>query len=509
MALATGAMMVWGLDRVALWLDESATVVATQRTWPNLWILRHGPEAPMIPYYAVVKEFAGITRELLPFTASDPQILYRLPSVIVSVLAGWALIAWLDRNYPRELAVSTGAILLTCAGFSRYGQEARPYAAVLCLAVLSTIAWTALVRDRRRRRLLAYAVCIAVLIILNTLAGALILAHLAAAVLAPERRNRRPAVLRTSAGAALGLLIATWSVVSSARHGTGPVNHPAVTFENVSGLVFQLFDPGKHLFLGVGPVILLAALGLTRVNSPKYRFVARLAACWAIVPLAATLLAMTQRPNLLFVRYVVYVIPGWAILAGLGVVTMAELGRHAVDRAVGPGSALGTPVASVLIAAVLLTTVAAQSEALTNIRREAGHGEDIRPALLMAERPEYANLPIVMTYQLGAVEIAAYDRPLERRLGDVRVQRDQKIIWPIPRSQAALEQYLGTHPRLIYLRRIKSNTKCEQTLPVTPAAEITSCLSGMMRELGYRATAVEPSGRGWAFSIIERPTTAK
>jgi hypothetical protein len=46
MGLATLAMMVWGLGRPALWLDEATSVVATQRTWPNLFLLLRGPDAP-------------------------------------------------------------------------------------------------------------------------------------------------------------------------------------------------------------------------------------------------------------------------------------------------------------------------------------------------------------------------------------------------------------------------------------------------------------------------------
>ena len=55
MAAATCALMTWGLNRPALWLDEAATVLATQRRWADLWVLLGGAEAPLVPYYALVK----------------------------------------------------------------------------------------------------------------------------------------------------------------------------------------------------------------------------------------------------------------------------------------------------------------------------------------------------------------------------------------------------------------------------------------------------------------------
>ena len=35
-------LQLWAVRRPALWLDESASVVATQRTWPHLWRLAGG-----------------------------------------------------------------------------------------------------------------------------------------------------------------------------------------------------------------------------------------------------------------------------------------------------------------------------------------------------------------------------------------------------------------------------------------------------------------------------------
>jgi hypothetical protein len=125
MAAATLAMMAWGLHRPALWLDESASVIATQRTWAGLWALLSGTDAPLVPYYAVLKAASSAVTSVAPGSAASPEVLFRWPSVAVTVLAVWALTLWLARRCPPELAIVTGALLLAMGSFSRYAQEAR------------------------------------------------------------------------------------------------------------------------------------------------------------------------------------------------------------------------------------------------------------------------------------------------------------------------------------------------------------------------------------------------
>jgi hypothetical protein len=505
MAVATSALMAWGLGHVAFWLDEGATAVAMQRTWPHLWVLMHGAEAPLVPYYALLKVFSGVVRHVVPAAASHPEILLRLPSAVLTVIAGWALIAWLSRFSQTRLVLCTGAVLLLIGGLSRYGQEARPYAPVLFAAVVSTILWTQLITDRRRRWIVLYALAVAVTVVLHNLSGGLVAAHLVAAAVAPERGERRSALLRTIAGAVPGLLLALPLAIASARNGLGASYYPNLTATQAITVFVRLFDYGDHPLLGVGPVVLLAAIGLTRVNSEQYRFIARLAASWALVPLAVLLLACLKQPNLLFGRYVLFVIPAWAILAGLGLVTVMDLVRGAIRRApVRSGRGLSTVVATVVAIALLAGTAAEQWWTLTVIRTAGGHGEDIRPALATAKRPEYANLPIVISSQLGASELSAYDRSLERRIAGLRPQRSETSIWAAVPSYASRKRFLSKQTQIILLERSRGVDHCEETLAITPPAQIERCMPPLLQTLHYRVVRMEPSGRGWAFAILQR-----
>jgi hypothetical protein len=505
MALATAVAMTWSLARPALWLDEGATVVATQRTLPDLWTLRQGPEAPMLPYYLLMKVFSGVAGRIAPALESHPEVLFRLLSVMVSVLAGWALITWLSRFCPAKLVVITGVMLLLMGGYSRYGQEARAYAAVLFFAVVCTIVWSVLITDPRRRWVAAYAVTVAAMVALHTLSVGLVVAHLAAAVVTLGPGLRLAAALRTTTSAALGLLLVAPLVLITAQNGTGPTAVlPNMTAEYAFSRFVQLFTTSDHPILGMGSVLLLAVVGLLRVNSEQYRFVARLAACWALIPVAVLLVVVWVHPNLLMGRYVLFVIPAWAILAGLGVVTLADLTRAAFARQPYSASVLATAVSSVVALALIAGTAVDQTSTQREIRTRSGHAEDIRPALALAIRPEYAQLPI-MTSSRGAVLIGVYGRRSdEERLIAQRFQRKTSAIWPQARSTAESARSLRRKNRAILLQRASPRPLGCLQLESSNATQIEHCMPSLLRRLGYRVERVEPAGVGWAFAIIEK-----
>ena len=84
-AVVSAVLLAWDLGRPALWLDESASVVATQRSWPNVVRLLHGPDAPLVPYYVLLKLTSGTTRRLLPAAIHHPELVARWPSMVVAV----------------------------------------------------------------------------------------------------------------------------------------------------------------------------------------------------------------------------------------------------------------------------------------------------------------------------------------------------------------------------------------------------------------------------------------
>ena len=287
MAAATLMMMVWGLGRPALWLDESASVIVTQRTWAGLWLLLSGTDAPLVPYYALLKVASSAVTFIAPGSAASPEVLFRWPSVAATVLAVWALTLWLARRCPPQLAISSAALLLATGWFSRYAQEARPYAFVLAAAVASTILWTRLIRDRRWRWVLLYALAVVLLVAANLLAASLVFAHVVAAAVTSSTANRRSAVLRTSAAAALGLLVASPIAVTTVLHGRGPRLIVPLPAQVPPGLIDALSEEGV-LALGL-VVVSVAAVCVAWAAGARYQFFAPACGGVGVVPIAVLL----------------------------------------------------------------------------------------------------------------------------------------------------------------------------------------------------------------------------
>jgi hypothetical protein len=477
LASTASVLLIWRLAQPALWLDESASVVATQRTWPGLWDLLNGADAPLVPYYAALKLVTSLGIDLAPSAVEHPELLYRMPSVAAAVLAVWVLAVWLGRRFSFGLAVVSVAALLATAGFSRYGQEARPYALVLLMAVLATVAWDRMAADRRWRWVPLYAVAVALLVAVHLLAGSLLVAHLLTAVVIGGTRRERLATLgRTALGAGLGLALVAPFAVPAAGHGVGPTKTPPVTWDTLSSTFTGLFTDSTlpEAGLAITLTLALAAIGVTAVlRRSSYGRVARIAAAWAIVPILVLLPVIFARPNLLIGRYLIFVLPGWAILAGLGAVTVAQLVRFVLtgtirgaarggayvvggvrglqpdagrvarpvegavgDAPTGPATSrrrhpLVASGAGGLAAILLLGWLGVtQVETLRKVRDPAGHSEDIRASLAAALGPEYAHLPIVISSLYSSLEIAAYHPGAEKRLVGQHIPRQGPSIWP-------------------------------------------------------------------------------
>jgi mannosyltransferase len=528
-AIATAAMMAWGLNRPALWLDECASAVATQRSWHHLLKLLWGADSPLVPYYIMLKLESSTITKFAPHAMDHREVLFRWPSAAVMVLGVWALTVWLAKRAPARLVLSTAAVLLATGGITRYGQEARPYAFVMVLAVFCTITWTRLISDGRRRWVALYPLVVAMMITAHLLAGSLVAAHVVAAFVVSPKEKRRAAVMRTAISGAIGMLIISPYALFAAAHAKGATRSPTFTINHLETAFLHLFTLGQRPFLGLGAILLLSILGATRVFDSNYRFVARVALAWALVPPAVLLPIVMVKTNLLIGRYLMFVVPGWAILGGLGVVTLMDLARMATTRLSTRVAADGRPVlapspvrsalsrprvrsilagsiASVIGIAVLAATFNSQGPTLKMLRGPSGHSEDIRPALAFADLPANARLPIAMSSRFGAIEIAAYDRKQENRMIALREQRILKTIWPSVGDPADRKEYLRTHPQLLLFERSAPSLNCSQPLHGPTLNHINRCMPTWLKIRGYHAVESGPTGSSWIYAILVRTT---
>jgi mannosyltransferase len=444
---AAALIMFWGLSRSALWLDESASAVATQRSWPHLWRLLQGTDAPLVPYYILLKAQKDAALLLFPGAGSHLEALLRWPSAVAIAVACWVLVSWLRTAGSDTVAVASGAVLLLVEGVSRYGQEARPYGLVLMLAIITTALWWRLMRNPVPPAAVAYGVAVALLAGLHALAAPLVLAQLVAAlIIRPGALFER--ILLSGCGALSGLLVASPFTIAALVQGGGATRFPQLTGPHLLGAFLSLFDgrrqPDPHSLI----IIALAAVGLIGWNSPRYADLTRVAACWAVIPVLVLIPMMAQRPNLLLARYVLFVVPGWVILAGLGVSLMAEALARNIDV---HWYAVASSVVVVLVTVLLVA--AGQWPALNLIRTPSGHGESILPALAFVDLEPYRALPVVITSQYGAIEFGAYASADALRVLNFRQQTDQPDIWPLPVDRPLIQQKLRSIPALVVLVR--------------------------------------------------------
>jgi hypothetical protein len=271
----------------------------------------------------------------------------------------------------------------------------------------------------------------------------------------------------------------------------------------------------------------LTVLALPQVRSPRNRFIARTALAWAVVPPAVLLLAVLARPNLLIPRYLLFVVPAWAILGGLGVVTLMDAVRWAVSRVIGAtsrstpnsprslvlGGRIGTAIAWVGAIALLTATTMSQYPGMRDVRTPGGHGEDIRPALAMASTGLSADLPIVMSSRLAAIDLPAYSHPgfePQDRLIGIYTQQTMSDIWPTAIPSNVRSVVLRTKPQIILMMRRFGNDPnpicADTTARVTPQY-VELCMPAQLRRLEYHVQYVDARGRGWIFALMSRIPT--
>lgn len=295
------------------WLDEQVTIDVVRRPLGALPPVLLSGDPAIAPYY-----FAMWPWHLV----SDSVFWMRFPSALAMAAATALLFGWVRRRVSLPAGLSVSLVFVCMAPFTRYAQEARPYAFAVLFAVIATILWDNAARRPRvgLGSLAAYVGALILLGLSNALALALVLGHLTGAVLI---RNRRKALAATamSAVVAMALLMPFLLLARNQR--------PNKTFKlNWDTATSLVGFPGGSSAL----TLVLMALAITAVAAsrrrPEYRIPAVVGLSWWLVPSGTLLIAgfaldkVTQVP-----RYYVAFVPGLALAAGIGLALLIERSR--------------------------------------------------------------------------------------------------------------------------------------------------------------------------------------
>lgn len=300
-ALVTFGIILYRLDRRQLWRDEFASYVDARLPVAQVLRLARHTDAALLPYYLLIHWWMRL------FGSSE--IALRLPSALAMALAA-GLLAHLGQTiYGRPVGLIAGLLLGILPAVSRYGQEARPYAMVVAATVLSAVLLLRATRRHRRSSWLWYSLSITLIASAHMVALVVLLSHTAYIGYRVARTRHWTPALWWSAAVLVGLLLAApllWlSVNQTAQVSwiTTPRLADAPTW--VAGLTGSLTVGGMLL----GAAVLGCARGGIGVAA---------LATWAWGPLL-TLAAIATVTPLLTARYLLFTLPAWCLLAGLGI----------------------------------------------------------------------------------------------------------------------------------------------------------------------------------------------
>lgn len=419
------ALTLWRIQSPSYWRDEGATLAAVQRPFGELIRMLGNVDAVHGAYYMiiwVVVRFGG-----------TGEFATRLPSALAMTVAA-AGVAAIGRRLVSPLAgLFAGLVFAVLPEISWYGQDARSYAMVTALATTASYLLVRVVGTGGSRRgwLAGYGLALACLGLVNIFGLILIPAHGLAVAIAARRAGGRRAAgrraggppeagsqaagQRAEGGRADGRLVAGWLaaaglavvVVSPLCWLAWQQRAPDTWLKTpgsgtLASLPYLIGPPalaGVVLLIIACGILLSAAAGRAGLRAGWPAALPALCLPWLLLP-PAMLLAGSLIQPVYVLRYILFVLPALALLAGAA---LAACGRVA-----------GT----IALAIVVLIGLPGQLE----VRWHGAHGDNIRMAdaiVAAAARPGDAvlyastgarNMPAAYPDGLAALRNIALDR---------------------------------------------------------------------------------------------------
>ncbi|MGC4746245.1 glycosyltransferase family 39 protein [Micromonospora sp. DT201] len=302
-ALAVG----WRLGSPEMWHDELVTINVAARSTGQIRGMLANVDAVHGAYYLFMHGWTMLV-------GTGPAAV-RLPSALAMILAT-ACVALVGRRlFDQTTGVAAGFVFAVVPTVTRFGQETRSYAFVVLAAAAATLF---LLRALERPGLLrwaAYALAVAGIGLTNVVALTLLLGHGTAVLIHCWRERRWWSLAWFALGAAGGVAIATPVILRGMRQAGRQISWipdipPWTVWEQAYG----------STLLAVA-VTALAAVGvLTHLRRDVARTVS--AALVAVLPVPVILVASTNDVNYFFSKYLLFLLPAWAVLAGTGIAVL-------------------------------------------------------------------------------------------------------------------------------------------------------------------------------------------
>ena len=470
-AAATFALCIAWIDRANLWQDELASVSAANRSFGDLLRLVSKVDAVLGVYYGFLHVWTGI------FGTSPLSV--RLPSALAMSVAAGLLAVLGARLGGRRVGLTAGLLFALLPAVGRYGEDARPGAIVIALAVGATLALAWALERPRWWRWLRYgllvvavgAVQVSGLVVLVPHAAVVVGVVVVAAPGGGFVRLRAAVASPLVRGFALVATVAVVVLAPLAVAGSGQRHQiswlPRPTLATLEGFPAGLVLSGA-VAAGLGAVAALALVHPSRLWL--------VAAPWALLAPATAVLVSFLVVPITSERYLLWTLPAWVLLAA----------GATVDRR--------TSVALLVTVAVLAVPAQVQLHdvvwggqpdyrAISSIMRG-----QVRPgdAFVVPERGG-------IRFRLGLQEyLPAQDLP-----EDVLARATPAAAGTSDAPQCAAAVCLGSPPRLW--------VGCWEDCP-DPLSGLPAGTAAVIRKRGYRTLGFWHV-RNAAIALLSRPTS--
>ena len=338
-ALVAFLLGVFHSSRPELWRDELASVSASTRSLSQLFDLLGNTDASTGFYYLVLHFWTA--------AFGDSLTLLRMPSALAMAGAAACVALTGRRLFGRWAGLGGGLLFALVPGISRYGQETRAYAFVVCSVALATLLLVRAVDGATRQapnrqvpdaerpaaaktaapkgRWVAYGASLVLIGLCHIVALASLVGH-AVLLLLHWRRTRSPRAVGWWAGSvvvALALLTPLVMLGQSQVDGqlfwlkAPSLKHPTAT-------LLQMLRPmfSSTGYLALFALLSLCALLLWRRHRDSLLF---LIASVALPIAAIFVISRVGSTSYWFGRYMLFTLPAWSALAGAGLAAVARL----------------------------------------------------------------------------------------------------------------------------------------------------------------------------------------
>lgn len=304
--LATLATGLFRISTPVLWHDELATLTVVRRPTGALLDMLQSVDAVHGAYYLLLHYWIG-------FFGESPAML-RLPTVLAMAAAAGCVALAGRRMFGARAGITAGLVFALIPAVTRYGQEARSYALVVLVAAAALLLLLRALERPGPVRWSFYAVSVAAAGYLHLVALVFLGAHAFGVALYwwKDRGNRRIPI-----GFAVAAALGVASTYPLIRLGGGQAGRqiswiPRPRLSDLAGIWPQVFSStalAAALFLAAA-----LAWGGDRKRSALFGTVS------AVLPVVA-IWVISQRGDVSYFmpKYLFFVLPAWAVMAGAGI----------------------------------------------------------------------------------------------------------------------------------------------------------------------------------------------